>query len=224
MRSQPHRMAHQAVLFDLDGTLLDTLEDLADTMNRVLRTNGLPMHPTASYRYFVGDGVQTLVLRAIPQEMRGDEETVRKLESEMREEYRLSWDRKTRPYEGAAGLLARLTEMGIKRAVLSNKPHGLVAEMLDRYFPGVFFEAAFGNRPGIPKKPDPAAALEISRICGVPPASFLYLGDTDTDMRTARAAGMSPVGALWGFREEDELRRAGAERLIAAPPELIALL
>jgi phosphoglycolate phosphatase len=216
-------MTPRAVLFDLDGTLLDTLDDLADAMNRVLASHGFPEHPAASYRRFVGDGVENLVRRAVPPAMNADQAAVARLAEEMRREYGASWDKKTAPYPGISRLLSHLAAMAVPLAVLSNKPHAFVSRILERYFPEIRFSASFGDRPGVPRKPDPAMALEISRLLGVPPSLFLYLGDTDTDMRTATAAGMRPIGALWGFRDEEELRRAGAQRVIAAPEDLISL-
>ncbi len=219
-----HPSKPRAVLFDLDGTLLNTLDDLGDSMNRVLQANGFPQHPISAYKRFVGDGVENLVRRAIPPAVAAIETEVKRITEEMKREYKASWDVKTAPYPGIPELLAALSERKVPAAVLTNKPHPLVSSILQRYFPGIRFAAAYGDRPGVPRKPDPLTALEISRQIGIPPGEFLYLGDTDTDMKTASAAGMMPIGALWGFRDAEELVRAGAERLIAAPMELISLL
>jgi phosphoglycolate phosphatase len=212
------------VLFDLDGTLLDTIEDLGTSMNAVLFSHGFPLHPIDSFRFFVGDGVETLVTRAIPESRRGDGGLLALCVDEMRMEYGKRWKEKTRPYPGITRLLDRLSDFGVIQAVLSNKPHEFVVKMLMHYFPGTEFRAVLGRRPEFPKKPNPASALEISRIAGVPPGGFLYLGDTNTDMLTAKAAGMFPIGALWGFRTEGELREAGAERVVGHPMDLISLL
>jgi phosphoglycolate phosphatase len=217
-------MRAQAVLFDLDGTLLDTLADLGDSMNAALTSLGFPPHPLESYRYFVGDGVRVLALRALPQALRTDEETVSLCVKRMREEYGRRWNVKTRPYPGIPELLDALTERGVPMCVLSNKPHPAVLDVMGYYFGRWKFTAAFGEQPAFPKKPDPAAALEIARLAAVPPGAFLYVGDTDTDMQTATAARMRPVGALWGFRTEEELRRSGADVLLGSPPDLVRLL
>jgi phosphoglycolate phosphatase len=217
-------MKHNAVLFDLDGTLLDTLDDLGDSMNEVLHGLGFPVHPISSYRYFVGDGVTNLVRRALPTAAAGDETVVQGASARMREEYARRWTSKTRPYPGVPELLEELFAKGIRAAILSNKPHSATLEVVGHFFPNAHFAAVLGARPGVPIKPDAGAALGVSNALGIPPASFLYLGDTNTDMLTARAAGMFAVGALWGFREEEELRSSGAEALVAHPGEVLALL
>ena len=142
----------------------------------------------------------------------------------MKEEYDERWKRKSRPYPGISDLLDGLTAKGIVLTILSNKPHAFVEEIARHYFGKWRFSATQGARPEVPRKPDPAAALAISRGVGVPPASFLYLGDTNTDMETALAAGMFPVGALWGFRPESELRDAGARALAAHPKDVLELI
>jgi phosphoglycolate phosphatase len=217
-------MGYGAVLFDLDGTLLDTLEDLADSMNAVLASRGYPVHQLAKYRYFVGDGVEMLVRRSLPPALGEEEAAVRECGLQMRKEYTLRWKLKSRPYPGISDLLDRLTETGIVLTILSNKPHAFVQEIARYFFGRWQFASTQGARPEVPRKPDPAAALAISHSVGVPPASFLYLGDTNTDMQTAIAAGMFPVGALWGFRTEDELRDAGAQFLASHPLDVLATL
>jgi phosphoglycolate phosphatase len=217
-------MKHNAVLFDLDGTLLDTLEDLGDSMNAVLRSLGFPAHPISSYRYFVGDGVMNLVRRALPATAAADESAVQRAATRMREEYATRWAAKTRPYDGVLALLDQLFARGVRTAILSNKPHAAALDVVGHFFPNAHFDAVLGARPGVPIKPDAGAALEVSKTLAVPPQSFLYLGDTNTDMLTARAAGMFAVGALWGFRTEEELRASGAEALVAHPHEVLDLL
>ncbi len=217
-------MRFRAVLFDLDGTLLDTLGDLAASMNAALSSLGLPAHPIESYRLFVGDGVETLVERAIPEGLRGDGGLRERCAALMRSEYAKRWGDTTRPYAGVPELLDRLSAMGAVMCILSNKPHDFTVDIVERFFSGTEFVAVIGKRSGVPKKPDPAAALEICRTAGVTASEFAYLGDTNTDMLTARAAGMFPVGALWGFRTEGELRQAGAARLIRSPLDLIPIM
>lgn len=216
-------MKYKAVIFDLDGTLLDTLEDLADAMNRVLRGKGFPTHSTEAYRYFVGNGAAKLVSRTLPPDNRNDELEATCLEA-FRDEYTRGWNVKTRPYEGVQELLDALTTRRIEMAVLSNKPQRFTELCVQEYLPGWKFALVFGQSDRFPLKPDPASALEIARRMDVPPREFLYLGDTATDMKTAVAAGMFPVGALWGFRSEEELREAGAVGVIGRPAQLLDLM
>lgn len=213
-------MSYQAVLFDLDGTLLDTLADLGDSMNRVLRRAGFPEHPLEAYKYFVGDGMEKLALRALPEEGR-DSANAARITTAMKEEYGRHWADKTRPYPGIPELLAELERMRIPAAVFSNKPDEFTRKMIAAFFPGRRFGAVIGARPGVPKKPDPGVPLEIAAALGISPSGFVYLGDTNTDMQTAVAAGMYPVGALWGFRTAAELEASGAKRLIANPREIL---
>ncbi len=217
-------MAYKAILFDLDGTLLDTLEDLADSMNAVLASRGFPTHPLAEYRYFVGDGVEMLVRRAVPPDSTGNEKVIKSCMDQMREEYSQRWQDKSKPYPGIFELLDGLTAGGVSLTMLSNKPDAFVLQIARHFFGKWKFAVARGALPDVPRKPDPSAALAISRTIAVPPGSFLYLGDTNTDMQTATAAGMFPVGALWGFRPEAELREAGARFLAARPQDVLSLL
>ena len=211
------------VLFDLDGTLVDSLTDLADSMNRVLNRQGLPLHPIQAYRYFVGDGITNLVRRALPAEAR-QPETIEDCVREMRREYNMHWADTTQPYPGIAELLDTLTSRGIEMAILSNKPDELTRKVVGTLLPNWRFAAVAGARETIARKPDPAGALRIASLLHHEPHDFLYLGDTNTDMLTARAAGMFAVGALWGFRTADELKENGAQALLSVPLELCPLL
>ncbi len=216
-------MKRKAVLFDLDGTLLDTLEDLCDSVNRVLAARGFPIHPLDAYRYYVGDGAATLFRRVLPENQNGDE-MVQNCLLDFREDYGRNWNVKTRPYPGITELLDALTERGIQMTVLSNKPDETTKKCIEGILPRWKFAPVLGQREGVPKKPDPAGVTEITEALGLPPSAFLYLGDTGTDMRTATAAGMFPVGALWGFRTEEELTETGARALIREPLELLLYL
>jgi phosphoglycolate phosphatase len=216
-------MRFHAVLFDLDGTLLDTLEDLADSTNAALRAQGFAEHPLAAYRYFIGNGVENLVRRALPPE-RLEAATLARSAELMRREYSARWADKTRPYPGVAELLDALTARGLPMTVLSNKPDDFTRLCVSRLLPDWRFEVVLGAGPGVPKKPDPAAALRIAARLNLPPARIVYLGDTNTDMQTAVAAGMYPVGALWGFRTAAELTASGAEVLLEKPMELLRVL
>jgi phosphoglycolate phosphatase len=216
-------MTYKAILFDLDGTLLDTLEDLGNSVNGVLAARDFPTHTLDEYRYFVGDGTAMLITRALPQGKRNDE-TIRACLEELREEYGRNWKVNTRPYEGIPEMLDALTEHGLKMAVLSNKLHEFtrlcVADLLSNWT----FDVVFGQRDEVCRKPDPAGALEVAEHLSLPPADFLYLGDTAVDMKTATAAGMFPVGVLWGFRPAEELKEGGAQALIERPLEILNLL
>jgi len=216
-------VSYRAVLFDLDGTLLDTLEDLADSMNAVLRQLGFPPHPAEPYKYFVGDGVVNLVTRALPEANR-DEATVAQAVRLMRRIYGEHWADKTRPYPGIPELLDAVVERGVKMAVLSNKPDDSTKLCVAKLLPSWRFDAVIGQSKAIPPKPDLAGVRAIVARLGVPIEQFLYLGDTNTDMATANGAGMFAVGALWGFRSAEELRGAGARVLIERPADLLVLL
>ncbi len=216
-------MARAAVIFDLDGTLLDSLADLADAMNAVLAAAGLPVHPVDAYRLFVGEGIETLVRRALPEDRRG-EAALGPYVAAMAAEYDRRCLAKTRPYPGIPELLDALGARGVPLAILSNKPHGPTREMVTALLGRWAFAAVLGARPGVPKKPDPAGAVELAGLLAVPPAEILYVGDTATDMATAAAAGMFGVGVLWGFRSAAELRAAGAKALVKEPRELLALV
>lgn len=215
-------MNHKAVIFDLDGTLLDTLEDLAASVNSSLAANGYLVHKVEEYKNFVGNGVYELIRLSLPSGAASDE-NIKRCVASMREEYSRRWDCKTRPYDGIQELLACLSDKEIKMAVLSNKPDDFTKKIVERYFPDIPFAAVFGQRPSVPRKPDPAGAFEIADMLGLAPEEFLYLGDSGTDMMTANAAGMYAVGALWGFREAGELRESGAMALIDHPDELLSI-
>ncbi len=215
-------MFYQAAVFDLDGTLLNTLYDLGDSMNNVFKRHGLPVHTYEEYKYMIGDGVEMLVKKALPQTM-NDQQTVNKFYKEYREEYHQNWNNKTRPYDGILELLDSLCNMGLKLAVLSNKPHEAAELCVKEFLPFDKFEIVLGHREGTNPKPDPAGAIEISEILNINSERILYLGDTGVDMKTAVFSGMYPVGVLWGFREKDELINSGAKIVIEKPADLLAI-
>jgi phosphoglycolate phosphatase len=211
-----------AAIFDLDGTLLDTLDDLADSANEALETSGFPGHPVASYRTFVGDGMTVLMERILPEADRSPA-TVASLLELYRAAYQRRWKAKTRLYPGIDALLHNLTERGIPLAVLSNKPQAYTEIVMAHFLGHHRFEIIFGQREGIPHKPHPAGAHEIAARLGRAAADILFIGDTSTDMDTATAAGMIPVGVLWGFRGAEELQSHGAAHLVAEPEEILTL-
>lgn len=213
-------MKFKAAIFDLDGTLLNSLADLADSMNQVLERNRLPQHELAAYRYFVGDGIEMLVQRALPFQVAGERE-LQRFVREMKSEYARRWICKTRPYPGVPEMLGAFAATGVAMAVLSNKPDDASRAIVEALLPDAGFRMVVGSTPGRPKKPDPAAALEIAARLNVLPCDFLFVGDTRIDMQTACAAGMFPLGVLWGFRPAQELIEAGAKMLVSDARHLI---
>lgn len=217
------RESPKAVLFDLDGTLLDTLEDLGHAVNRVLRSRGYPTHSLKTYRSFIGDGAKLLITRALPAQER-NEPVIRACLEAFRKDYGENWNVHTKPFEGVPEMLDALKERGLKLAVLSNKPHLFTKRCVAEFLKKWSFEMVLGEVEGVPRKPEPSGAMKVATKLKIPPPAFLYLGDSGVDMRTAVAAGMFPVGALWGFRSEEELRENGAARLIKKPLEILELL
>jgi phosphoglycolate phosphatase len=210
----------KGVIFDFDGTLADTLEDLGDSMNRVLTTRGFPEHEYESYKLFVGRGLENLVKYALPQDYRIPEIIAPAL-NDMKEDYINNCLIKSRLYDGIPDLLDDLTRRNIKLSVFSNKASDILKKMTDNLIGNWSFEKIIGTSPEIPKKPDPEGALLICREMNILPEEMIYLGDSGVDMITAAAAGIFSVGVLWGFRSEKELRENGAKKLIARPMDLL---
>ena len=211
----------RAAIFDLDGTLLDTLEDIARAMDFALQRHGLSPHTLDDYRQFVGEGVRNLVRRAV-----GASGGIGELESEVFAAFRRRYDEQlvvtTRPYPGVVELLDRLRERGIVTGVLSNKPDDTTRVLVERFFPGRI-TLARGERPSAPRKPDPTAALEMAKALEVDAASCLFAGDSRVDMETATRAEMFGVGVLWGFRGREELVSSGARAVVEHPEEILRL-
>jgi len=203
--------------------LLDTLVDIADALNAALTKLGFPTHPTNSYRYFTGGGMDGLVRRILP-ENRRDEQTLSKCLTAAKEEYHKRWANHTRPYPGIPELLDALEKLKIPKIVLSNKPDEFTQIMVKKLLSCWSFRIVRGANSSSPKKPDPAVALEIADELQIPPEKFLYLGDTNTDMLTANAAGMYAAGVLWGFRSDEELASNGAKILVKTPSEVLTIL
>lgn len=213
----------RAVIFDLDGTLLDTLADIGDSVNRMLTEFDFPTRTLDDYRRFIGSGIRKLVFRALPLEGRSDvmfDDCVRRA----REIYWENWNRKTRSYDGILEMLDGLEQKGVPKAVLSNKPHEFTVRYVKAYFGRWEFKAVMGQNDRFPIKPDPAAALDIARQFELPPSAFLFVGDSGVDMRTAAAAGMHAVGVGWGFKGRIELMENGCQTLVSHPREILALL
>jgi phosphoglycolate phosphatase len=216
-------MTYKAVLFDLDGTLLDSIEDMGDSLNRVLVQKSFPTHDRDAYCRFVGDGATNLINRALPEDQRTNT-IIRSCLDAFLADYDKNWNVKTRLYDGIPELLDTLTSRGLKISVLSNKPHRYTLKCMDGFLSDWNFDVVFGQRDDVPRKPDPAGALEIAEQLNISPSDFLYLGDTETDMKTSIDAGMFPVGVLWGFRSAGELRENGAEVLLEKPLDALDLM
>jgi phosphoglycolate phosphatase len=209
-----------AVFLDLDGTLLDSVQDLADAANAALRAFKLPEHPVHAYKYFVGDGFEMLIERASPKNT--DPDLRLRIMRHAREEYRRNWAKSSKPYPGIPEMLAKLQKRKIPLIVLSNKPHELTLPVMQHFFPSIRFARIQGSPPGIRAKPDPALALAILQELGLEAREVLFMGDTGVDMTTAVNAGCFPVGVLWGFRTGEELRRHGARLILGKAEELFA--
>jgi len=211
-------MPIRAVIFDLDGTLLNTLDDLADAANAVLSALGYPVHPVERYKQFVGDGVAMLIKRALPADAAADEQKALDL---MHVEYKARLHGKTRPYPGIPALLDALRARNIAMAVLSNKLDRFARATVEDFFGRWPWAAIMGESQRYPRKPDPAGALAIAEKLGIPPAQFLFVGDSPMDMACALGAGMTPVGVTWGFRARPTLEAAGGKIFIDAPIDLL---
>ena len=214
-------MPYQAVIFDLDGTLLDTLDDIADSVNRVLRAQGFPTHKREAFRFFVGDGSRALMKRALPENERSYESVELCLRA-FQMDYANAWDVKTVPYEGIAELLDHLVQTHVRMAVCTNKPHEFAVLCVEKLLNMWRFDPIVGQSSRYPKKPAPDSALAIARDMGIQPSEVLFLGDSGVDMQTATAAGMLPVGAAWGFRPEAELLENSCQFLARHPLEVLS--
>ena len=215
----------EAVLFDLDGTLLDTLEDIADSANYALSKLGFPTHPTEDYKHFVGDGMRVLLTRVLPEDMRTPDR-IAELTEIYSDYYPLHSLDKTKPCKGAPELLKALKEMSpsIKIAVISNKPDVQAQRTIDHFFGRGFFDYASGGVDGVPLKPHPAMALRALEAMGAAPERSVLVGDSGMDMQTAKSAGCRAAGVTWGFRDASELTSNGADFIISHPSELTDIL
>ena len=216
-------MKFKGVIFDLDGTLVDSLEDIADSMNKILQRYDFPSHELSAYKYFIGNGIKNLVQEALPAAIT-DEESILKYFSLMMEEYRKNCTNKTQLYDGIEELLKELTSREMKLAVLSNKVDELTKKVVLTKVSNWNFEAVIGTSSEIPRKPNPFGALLVCRQLGISPENIIYVGDTSVDMQAANNAGAYAAGALWGYRTKEELVSNGAQYLLTHPLDLINIL
>lgn len=212
-------MRYKAILFDMDGTLLDTLTDMADAVNHILSVHGWPLRTTEEVRTFVGNGARRLMERAVPPEATGgDFEAVL---TEYRDWYQAHNCVATAPYPGIPALLAALAEAGVKTAVVSNKPDATTKTLAARFFPGL---PAFGQRDDVPPKPAPDLVFRALETLGVDAAGTVYVGDSEVDVATARNAGLPLAAVSWGFRGRRALAEAGASVIVDTAAELLEVL
>ncbi|WP_027184197.1 HAD family hydrolase [Desulfovibrio inopinatus] len=214
-------MKTQAIIFDLDGTLLNTLTDIANAINVALSMHNLPTHPENAYRTMIGNGLEKLVERALGPQNTSYFSVVL---ADAHTEYGKRLDQATAPYPGINAMLADLVRMGLPLAILSNKPHDLTLDSVKTYFPETPFAVVAGAKPNVPLKPSADAALAICQELSVSPNQTIFVGDSQMDIKTAVNAGMFGAGVSWGFRDREELLQAGASVVINRPDELLALL
>lgn len=210
------------VIFDLDGTLLDTISDLGEAANYALARHGFPTHHLSSYPHFVGNGISRLIERVLPADERS-EARVTELRRDFIEYYNEHMTDHTRPYPGISEMLMDLTDQGIAVAVASNKYQEGVVKLINHFFPEIPWVALDGQREGVPVKPDPSIVFDILSQYPTPKAAVLYVGDSGVDMETARRAAVESVGVSWGFRSVQELNEAYADHIVNSPAEIVAI-
>jgi phosphoglycolate phosphatase len=214
------KMKKQLVIFDLDGTLLDTVADLANATNMALEQCGYPTHSVEAFYKFVGNGINKLFARALPAEC-SDEENVLRIRSLFVPYYNAHNADCSRPYPGVVELLRTLEKKGVKLAVASNKYHEATLKLVHHFFPDIHFAAVYGQRDGVPIKPAPDVVFDILQDTGVPKEETLYVGDSGVDMLTACHAEVESVGVTWGFRSEEELREHKATHVVHGAEEIL---
>ena len=213
-------MQYKAAIFDLDGTLIDSLADLADSANEMLTSYGYPTHDIDKYRYFVGNGSRKLIERCLPADKAADTAFVDKALAKYKECYDRNLTHKTACYDGIMEMLQTLQDKNIPLGICTNKHQSAADIIVDKLFPKDMFMSVIGDCQGLPRKPDPKKVLLIADKMGVKPEKVAYFGDTSVDMDTAKNAGMLAIGVTWGFRPKEELMEHGAKILIDSPMEL----
>lgn len=210
-------MKYELAVFDMDGTILNTLDDLTDATNHALRVFGYPEHSIEEVRFFVGNGIAKLIERATPEGV--PEEDMAKVRAEFMDYYKIHSADKTGPYPGITDLLKRLRAAGVKTAVVSNKPDPAVRDLCKTYYDGLF-DAAVGDMEGQAVKPAPDMCLKVFKELGMGPGKAVYIGDSDTDIQTARNAGLDEILVSWGFRGRQFLTEHGAKIICDTPDEV----
>ena len=211
-------MKYQLAIFDLDGTILNTLDDLADSLNHVLSQHGFPQHTADEVRMMVGNGILNLIKRALPNNT--EQATVEAVYADFNAYYKLHSADKTKPYNGITDMLEQLKANGVKLAVVSNKADYAVQDLCKKYFGGIF-DAVAGEKTGVPKKPAPDSVNSILSKLGTERKKSVYIGDSDVDLQTAANAEMDCIAVNWGFRDEKLLRENGAEVIVSSPNEIV---
>jgi phosphoglycolate phosphatase len=214
--------APKAFIFDLDGTLIDSLADIAESINRMLDTRGYPRCQQEVFKQMVGDGMEKLVERALPEDVR-NEALIKVCVEEYRAHYDTLWNAQTRPYPGIVEMLRTLQARGMKLGVISNKAHRFTVPMTEHFFGADVFDHILGQRTEVPRKPAPDGAHEMATFLGLRTDEMAYVGDSGIDMQFAKSSGMRAVGVRWGFRSEAELIECGADVLLSSPAELFNL-
>lgn len=214
---------YKNIIFDLDGTILNTLEDLAAATNWVCTQHGWPVHQVKEYKYFVGNGAPKLLERVVPDGIELTDELHQQLLEEFTQRYNAHKEDKTTVYAGMPQALKQLKEAGLTLAVLSNKPHGAAFPVVERYYPGIF-DAVQGAIDGLPVKPDPTLLHRLMGELGATQADTLFVGDSNVDIRTAKNGGLTGCGVLWGFRTRAELEAEGADFIAETPEKLVELI
>lgn len=212
----------KAIVFDLDGTLLDTIPDIAGALNRALAAQGLPTHTVEACKTFIGGGIREAVRKAVPAGT--SDEMQEKVLACYKDDYRARCTEGTSYYPGVKEMLAELSTAGLMLGVLSNKTEATAQKIISAYFPNVKFDFVLGRAEGRPLKPDPGAAAPVLETLGLPPEEIAYAGDSGTDITFALGVGMLPIGAPWGYRSRRELADRGAQLLPESPAELAAQL
>lgn len=216
-------MNYKAVVFDLDGTLVDSAADLGNAVNRALEARGFPVHDISRYQDFIGSGAEMMVKRALPEDKR-DETILKECLGEFMNDYNENFDVDTVLYDGIPELLDHLSEKSIILTLLTNKPEQITLKLNESLLSNWDFKVVMGSRVGIPKKPDPTGAKLLLERIGIPGNQTVYFGDSGIDMKTAVSSGMVPVGVLWGFRDREELEASGAKYIIKQPLDILEMI
>lgn len=213
---------YKGIIFDLDGTLLDTLTDLSNSVNQVLLASDFPTHSKDDYRLLIGKGFKDLITRSMPDNV--NEECIEKGLTQFLEIYDRDYMKETKPYDGIMELLINLQSLDIKLAVNSNKRNDYTNELIKKNFLNIHFIECFGERKDVPKKPDPTSAFELRNLMDLKSQEILYIGDSKTDIQTAKNANMDSIGVLWGFRDLKELQANGATYIAKTPEDILKIV